>query len=420
MSLEVIECEEFEEVHLRVAALIEAGELKLDERITGRGFLAISLKQGEIILRADRHVGLIPVNDKVAVRVRPRANIANLSYMLAHSGVAPLAISGFSRGYLPRFENSETVSEVYATSLIEGCERILKRGLMKGYQEEVNPPPFRGRLLATDTVRKHRSRGTRYRHEFSYSTLSTATIENQGLKAAISVLIKSLRENGDRRKLLPSAVNVGKEFSRVPHWRGRPSGLVSALGERIGVLPPQLGFYRDSLWTAYLLLQEALPDVGSDGSITLDSLIIDVSKVFEAYTRRCIFDEASEHGLQIFDGNLRPSSFFIDEGAYTVHPDIVVVRDGRPIAVLDAKYKLSPKESDRYELLSFMDTMKVDIGGFICPTVADSTSRYMGITAGGKAMSVLRFDLAAPDPLAEAHRLFRNVERMIDGNKMLE
>src|SRR5690606_40476126 len=53
-----------------------------------------------------------------AVRVRPRASIANLSYMIARSGVAPVAITAFSRGYLPRFEGAPNVERMYRQSLL--------------------------------------------------------------------------------------------------------------------------------------------------------------------------------------------------------------------------------------------------------------------------------------------------------------
>lgn len=420
MSLEVVECQEFDEVHIRVSKLIESGELKLDERITGRGFLNVSLRQGEIILRADRHVGLIPLNDRIAVRVHPRASIANLSYMLAHSGVAPLAIFGFSRGYLPRFENSQAVKKVYARSLVEGCQRILHRGLMKGYHRVPTPPPFRGRLLTADTIRKHRSRGIKYRHEFEYSTLSVATVENMALRHALSAFVTTSQNDKDLKQLIPEARLALSRLATVPDWVGQVSSLISELGRRIPLLPSPLGYYRDPLWTAYLLLQQTLPDVSADGSISLDSLIIDVSKVFEAYARRCLFDRASSEGWTILDGNLKPSNFFVDEGKYSVHPDIVIARKGKPIAVFDAKYKPKPKDPDRYELLSFMDALNVGVGGFICPSLPNSPSQYMGKTAGGKSMSVLRFDLSALDPVAEADRLCRNVIKVIDGARSFE
>lgn len=415
MAMETLECEEFGEINLRVSSLIEAGELKIDERISSRGFFNVTLRRGEITLRADRYVGLIPLNEHIAIRVRPRASISNLSYMLARSGVAPLAIVDFSRGYLPRLESSENVAHIYARSLIEGCERILSRGLMKGYSEVSPPPPFRGRLLAAETIRRFRARGIKYRHAFSFNTLSSSTVENLALKEALEVLVRMLRRSGDREKLLNRCQAIAEAFEVCGDWGGSRFKLVSDLGRQVSYLPSQLGYYRDPLWTAYLLLQQGLPDVDGDGRISLDSLIIDASKVFEAYARRCFSDRAAIEDWSVFDGNLTPSDFFKDEGKYTVSPDIVLAKSGKPFAVLDAKYKPHPKETDRYELLAFMDALDVKIGGFVCPAVTDETSRYLGTTAGGKAMTVLRLDLAATNPELEADRLIRNVKHMVAG-----
>ena len=107
--------------------------------------------------------------------------------------------------------------------------------------------------------------------------------------------------------------------------------------------------------------------------------------------------------------------FFSDCKDYRVKPDIVIVRDGQPIAILDAKYKLDPKESDRYEVLAFMDALGVTKGGFVLPARPESASRYLGITAGGKALSDLRFDLAATDMEAEADRFTANLVKLVDG-----
>jgi 5-methylcytosine-specific restriction enzyme subunit McrC len=170
------------------------------------------------------------------------------------------------------------------------------------------------------------------------------------------------------------------------------------------------------LWTAFLLLQSKLPELSDDGFVSLDSLIVDISKVFEAYVRRVLVDRAHKNGWNIRDGNLKPSNFFTDIGDYTVKPDVVIAKDREPLAILDAKYKIDPKESDRYELLSFMDALNVKAGGFILPTRPGERSRYLGTTAGGKKMYSLRFDLSVDDLETEADRLFNNVAELINGS----
>ncbi|WP_143560327.1 hypothetical protein [Sphingobium sp. IP1] len=85
--------------------------------------------------------------------------------------------------------------------------------------------------------------------------------------------------------------------------------------------------------------------------------------------------------------------------------------------MIDAKYKPSPKEADRYELLSFMDALGVQHGALLCPQLDAARSTSLGVTTSGKQVSLLRLDLRAVDPEAEADRLFQNVRKLVEGQK---
>lgn len=412
---EVIECREFEELSVRVSALLQDGELRLDERITTKGYLTATMRGGQIALRATRFVGTIPLTPDLAVRVVPRATIANLSYMLVRSGVIPSAISGFARGYMPRFVATDNAERIYARSLIDGVKLIARRGYMKEYLTPKHQAPWRGRLLASDTVRKHASKGIRYRHEFEQNVLTPSTVENIALKLALKQVIDWLAENDRRNAMLSEARGMYRDMWHISDWDGAKSDLVRQLSRKIHTLSPRLPHYRDPLWSAYLILQSVLPELSFDGFVRLDSLIIDVSKVFEAFLRRELAVRLAVHGYHVQDGNNAPRPFFRDGGVYSVHPDMIIRRGDEVVAVLDAKYKPEPKESDRYEVLSFMDAMPVNLGGFVCPADGVDASRFLGTTASGKEMVLLRYDLAADDPDVEADRFAANVLRMIEG-----
>lgn len=415
--VEIIECEEFEELSIRVSALLDAGELKLDDRITSKGYLAAAMKGGQITLRATKFVGTIPLTDKIAVKIKPRASIANLSFMLVRSGVIPSAISGFTRGYMPRFTAAENVEKIYGRSLVDGAKLIARRGYMKEYLRPPNLSPWRGRLLATDTVRSHAAKGIRYRHEFDHSTLSPSTIENIALKAAL-VQTKDWFLMNDRRNPIISEVGgLLHGLWPVSNWDGRRSELVSRLVKRIRTLSPRLSHYRDPLWASLLILQSSIPEVGFDGFVRLDSLIVDVSTVFEAFLRRELAERLWPLGYQVDDGNKSAEALFLDGGPYTVHPDMVIRKDGAVVAILDAKYKPDPKEQDRYEVLAFMDSFGTNIGGFVCPSSGADTSRFLGTTRSGKRLFSLRYDLSAQDSGAESDRFAHNVIQMVQGHR---
>jgi hypothetical protein len=413
----VIECEEFEALEIGAGRLMVDGELALDSRIADRGYLNVSLAKGKVVFRADRYVGLIPVTEGISIRVRPRALIGNIAHMIVKSGVAPTAIPDFSRGYMPKFETSVNAEKVYYAPLIGGIERILESGMMKSYVQVEDPPAWRGRLLVSDTIKRHRARNIRYRNEFDYKTLSYGGCENIALKHSLKIVRAWLGSEKDKKLVSFSArADLAIEHMAViPDLKYDVGRLVQELGRSAGRLPFQYAYYQDPLWTAYLLLQSKLPDMSADGFVTLDSMIIDVSRVFEAYVRTVLIERAEGRGWRIVDGNLKPYSFFAGDNTYSVHPDIVVMKDRKPVALVDVKYKLDPKESDRYEVLSFMDTVGVPRGGFVCPQRPGAASRFMGRTTVGKELSLLRFDLAAKDIEAEADRFIENVARLVDG-----
>jgi len=415
LTVEVIECEEFKELSLRLSSLMESGELRIDERIASKGYLAATMSGGQIALRTTRFVGTIPVTPNLAIKVTPRASIANLSYMLVRSGIIPTAISGFSRGYLPRFVTAANVEKIYGRSLVDGTKSIAKRGFMKSYVKNANSPPWRGRFMASETVKRHASKGVRYRHEFDHSTLSPTVIENISLKEALKQVRTWHLANDKKNSIIKEIDVLLHDLWSVTDWHGRKADLVSELGRKVRSVPPQLAHYRDPLWSAFLILQSLLPEVSFDGYVKLDSLIIDVSAVFEAFIRRELSDRLWKQGYSVEDGNKRPGNFFVDGGGFTVHPDMIIRKDGTVVALIDAKYKTDPKEQDRYEVLSFMDAMNVSVGGFVCPANGVDTSRYLGSTATGKKMFGLRYDLAAQDADAEAQRFSENVIKMVNG-----
>jgi hypothetical protein len=394
--------------------------MAIDERVSQRGYFNVALKDGDIILRSDRYVGLIPLNADVNVQVRPRASIADLTYLIARSGVAPVAIQGFSRRYHPRFQASANTEEIYRKSLIAGAGRIIAKGLLKAYLPSKYPVAWRGRLLVSDTIKKHVSRGVRYRHRFEVNLLELGTVENIAIKYALRLVVAGLSANQKRSALGMEAQGHLLALQGISPWSGDNRALIQELGRRLMVLPPQMGYYRDALWSAYLIIQGSIPDVAQTGMVALDSLIIDISKVFESYVRRILGESAREQGWRVIDGNSGNYPLFVNASDFRVKPDIIIADATSVLAVIDVKYKIAPKESDRYELIAFMEALGAKTGAFVSPVTGLSRSRYMGKTKGGKNISDLRFDMAASSPEIEATLLCQNVARLINGTQDFE
>lgn len=303
------------------------------------------------------------------------------------------------------------MEEVFGPTLVSGVQSIVKRGIAKEYLAVVHGPPWRGRFLATETVNRHAAKGVRYRHEFDHKTLSTSTVENIALKAALGQ-VRDWYGQFDRRSSTFADANAALgQLAPIAEWEGTRTELVDRLSRKLSIPAVYRPYYTEPLWAAFAVLQGALPDVSSAGTVRLESLIVDVSMVFEAFVRRELEEGLAARGYVVEDGNKTPSPFFAAGDSLVVKPDIVVRWEGEPLLVLDAKYKRKPTEQDRYELLSFMDALGVAVGGFICPAHGVERSRLMGETASGKVMHSLRYDLGAVDSDDEAKRLVADVLR---------
>jgi 5-methylcytosine-specific restriction enzyme subunit McrC len=414
---DIVECDEMAELPLPLNRLLRNGELRLNGSIQERGYLGAKIKGGHLVLTASRFIGLIPLTDDLSVRVRPKMPISNLSRMLVRSGTAPRAIEGFHRGYHPRFEGGVDAIRTYGPSLLNGVDGIIRRGLSKAYIPPPAPMPWRGRMNVSDTVRRYAARGIHYQHTFEQTVLSVATLENIALRTAVLVVRDGLSDRAEDRPMLTRATTILSHLPGVPNWNCRIADLAHALSRRLAA--PGLSAYRPTLWTALLLLQSQLVDVETDGFIRLDSLIVDVSKVFEGYLRRELSDRLRADGLRVSSGDTSSLPFFQDRAEERAKPDIIIWRERQIVGLIEVKYKENIKETDRYQLTSFLDAADLKIGALVSPAIGGETSSYWGTTKAGKSLLRLKFDLSVPNLDVEADKFADNVRSMLAGSHQL-
>lgn len=417
--MEEVEVIEHADIDISIDRLLIDGELALDARIATRGYLEIAIAKGKLRIRASRYVGRIPLTENLVLFVRPKASIANLSQMVVRSGQVPTIIEGFARGYKPLFEQSEKAIELYYPSYLKACEQIVKQGLLKRYVRVENPPKWRGRLLLAQTINRHVARGVRYNPLFDFTTLSTDVIENRLIKTALLEIVSWLdrrpevahkRKLREGRALLSAFESVSS--LKTPYWNA-----VAQVPRLARFLLPHMLQYREALWAAYAILQRAIPDIVHSGYVSLESMIVDVSSLFENYTRAVISDRAAEWGLSVKDGNKLPRPFFTIGNGSPTKPDIIIEGEGVTRAVLDVKYKATIHEQDRYELLAFLEATGAKYGAFICPKMSDADqSGLLGTTLGGRTMGIIRFDLATQDMSVEEDRMFECAMRVVRGD----
>jgi 5-methylcytosine-specific restriction enzyme subunit McrC len=310
-----------------------SGRLRLNPEVESKGYFTIQLHKGRVRLQARGFVGLIPLNERVVIDVRPRVPISNLSRLLRLSRHLPDVLPA-ERGYALDDAWNESLLDIYARALITHFQRIASAGLLRDYERRQADSSFpHGRLLAGETVTRVRSRGISHTATMSWHERSVDNACNRCLKYAIWFLATRyirLRASPHARRELHQQLNAlhpvlsgvkldhSLQFIEDPLVRGtRP-------------LPTLRTYYRRALDIAVAIILEHAVEVESNKrpeSLRLPSLILNMSSLFEAYLRNTLRSRAKADGwnARVLDGNTEGKKLLFDHApSEDATPDIVV------------------------------------------------------------------------------------------------
>jgi 5-methylcytosine-specific restriction enzyme subunit McrC len=415
----VYACKEHEPLAIPLRDLLtESGNLDMYPEIAGRGYFDIAVRQGSLLLRATRFVGLIPISDRIAVHVSPKAPIANLIYMVWRAGKELDGLSDFIRGYQEEPGAITTPEELYVKSFISALHTLRRLGPMKRYQRRETDTELKGRLMVMPSVSRFTARGYRHRHVFEVFDHSTDIAENRILKHTAERLLRHFiaQPAGDNSAV---ATELKSVLTLLPGVDANAVDAVTVARRVPGLmrsLPSTHRFYEPALWLSYLISTRSGVSMDMLGRAHFETVIIDVSLVFENYVRKICLERAVTHlaGCEILDGNRWPIPLFTTSAKHNVHPDLYFRRQGRIVAVADTKYKPEPSTPDRYELLAFCEALGVTNAAFVCPkTGAEPTITNYGTTKSGRKIDVLRIDLAQRDMGSEEDRFVTSLSHTL-------
>lgn len=410
-------CEEFGEVAVPLSDLLTNGELDIYPEVASRGYFDIAYRRGSLILNAKRFVGLIPISDKVAIHVHPRAPIANLMWLIWRSGAKLPRLEGVIRGYATRSGDIDTPEALYVDVFVGALEKMASGFVLKRYRRDETENEWNGRLNISRSVGRFYSRGVKHRHVFEPTELTADNLENQIIKHTAVRLLRHLGQSPTRTKneLARRLSNAIAPLRSVDDRSIYAALIAKETPRLLRGLSAAYAHYETPLWLAYLIATNSGVVVERFGPTRLESLVINVAEVFEAYVRRvCVEAQRDVLDCRVEDGNERPLRLFAQGGSFPIKPDIYFVRGGTIPAVADAKYKQKPSEEDRYALLAYCEATGAQRGAFILPAEAGrSENEYSGTSLGGKRIEVIRVNLAAPDLRVEEARFLTSIGSLL-------
>lgn len=400
----VYSCEEHGEVDVPLGELLTDGALDVYEEIASRGFFDLSHRRGRLVLRATKFVGLIPLSDRVAIHVRPKVPIANLAHMICKGGVAPDALRNAMRTYAARESEVDTPELLYRTAFFAALEDLARQGILKQYVTEINDRDWKGSLSVSRSVGRYYARGIRYRHAFRQTKLTADNTANRIIKRYARRVLETLETNPQRDGAMRAKGAHALLALLTPVIESQLSleDVLAAPRTAIRGLPSTHAHYEAPLWLAYLIASRSGIALEELGPVRLESVVVDMSVVFENYVRRLCQDaRETVFRSRVRDGNSEPCELFREGRRHTVSPDICFERDGLIVALADAKYKHRPSEADRYEVIAYCEATGARHAAFVAPRVGGTPALETIGRTERFTLSMVRIDLGNTDILAE-------------------
>ena len=314
-------------------------------------------------LHARNHVGIVETRQGTVVEILPKVDFGDgaaneqetrqvfLTMLRCYRGLRFAQFNQASIRDLSRYP----MLDVFIRLFLEDLLRLTKRGLARHYQPvEDNLPCLRGRIQFAEHIRRNAANGARFYCEFDEFTANRPV--NRLIHTTIQRLLATAHP--DHRQLLHQLRIC---FADVPQSE-RPE--VDWQRRRID---RSMRHYDTVMaWVGLFLFNHGLATYA--GEHVNRALLFPMEEVFEDFLVDAFRSHQQEYDVRA-QAPQRAFATTHGEDAFTMRPDIALMRGGSVSFVLDAKWKRieDPKgdiaQSDVYQLYSYGRK-------YGCPTVA--------------------------------------------------
>jgi len=421
---------EYDQVPVSFDDLFVNGQLDLYPEVVGKKYFSFYLKRDSLIFQAGGYVGLIPINDRVILDVRPRVPVRNLERLLQVTNETPVTLN-YLREYPTLTTPAPSLLDILARELLAGISHIEATGLHKEYLRQTQDTSFpRGRILMGPTMRHH-ALGQQHRVTSSWFEHSADTALNRCLKYAVWLLAQRYRAltlRKGQRQIIAALNNAWNLFARVSldHSRAFMQDVAVLDQSRI---PALRDYYGPILRLAVSIIENRGISFEKRGSgVMLPSMIFDFDIVFENYIRLILEDRLEKQlpDYKVLDGNkgaphgAQKPLFDTSVRKEPAKPDVAVkeINTGAYELVMDAKYKpvKYPDRADIEQVIGYAFSYRAQKAVIVHPKKEGVDPGLFSIgTMQGYEFYNYIFDLAADEPEEEEERFAITMQDLIAG-----
>ncbi len=306
------------------------------------------LRQG-LLLEIGPHIGSLTLSG-LRLIILPKLRLDSVMAMVAYAfTLSDLVLTDRPVDYDPV---AHGLVDLLGFTLLRAVGRIARGGLLSRYQErreELASP--RGRIDLRHTASRPRQPVLCCR----FHELTSDHLLNQVLAAGLRLAAAVVQSASLRTAVLQAAERLFADQQRLPL-----TAAVLAAAER--ALDRRSRYYQTALTLVALLFQGSRPGAPTPaGKLPLAGFLLDMNRLFERFLTRYLREHAPP-GIEVISQETRSDVFaYLENPAGwkqpTLRPDLVFRRQGRTVAIGDAKYrdhqKQPPDTVELYQLVTY-------------------------------------------------------------------
>ena len=310
---------------------------------------AVRLAADRWLVSPTSKVGVVRSGD-VEMWIAPKIGVRRLLFLLGYARNP----SGWQDVDVP-MERDVDLLPAIAHALARQADRALQQGVLQGYRQVDDAlPVVRGRLRETDQLR--RRFGIPVPLEVRFDEFTVDIAENRIVRAAVERALKLPRLSAHVRRTLHRLLVLQLDgVSALDKGRPLPTWRPSRLNIR----------YHAALRLAEVLLM-AQSFEQRRGDLLVSGFLFNLASVFEDFVCVALREALAPHGGR---AHLQFRTFLDQAAQIRMRPDLVWLRDGRPVSVVDAKYKAEKPagfpDADLYQILAYCTALDLPVGHLV-------------------------------------------------------
>mgnify|MGYP004002684959 FL=1 len=310
------------------------------------GILTIKELRSGIEISPTSHIGTVEFSEFI-VKVSPKYSMKpkNINILLDYilDVKPPIKINFVESSINVEKEEKILLVDVVINSLVQQCELLLKRGLLKTYVvHEENVSFLRGKLLIKEQIQNNMKKNTKFGCQFD--ELEHNNLENQILLAALSSSHNITNDNELKRKLRILMYQYSTFTEHIPIL---PQDFEKIMYNRLNQ------HYETAHDLSKIILESSgFREYRKEKRIKIKPFFINMNDVFEKFVEKLIRFYYSKYTKYEIQPQKTTKSWksdnFQDKNMRT---DILVDETGSDKKfILDTKYKESLSPNDRYQI----------------------------------------------------------------------